>query len=313
MQDLLPIDLISLLSQQIQLKQRPNDDKLHCSSDHYGSLRHAQLRLLGAPTKQSPLVDHLRLMTGTLWHEFTEATLKSKGIHYMSEIRVDSGLPPGWSGTADWLFRNHELEGYVLGDLKTTKGESMVYVNQEGAKDSHKVQTSDYWHALVEMGFPMVKQIVVFYLPLNPVEKAHVEPLMTQFEPLPREDLWPELERRYEAVQSVLEASLECVGFHEYGGWPDQLLESLAPEMERTLKLTKDHSKNEKISYNVTYTPHWLTRFCPYEPQFCRCSEQGITKIGHWLKSGDYVPRSGYEQPTDIPIPKELTGVRAAD
>jgi hypothetical protein len=60
----------------------------------------------------------------------------------------------GWaheaSGTADWVFWNADLGWFVLGDMKTIKGDGIAWIEKDGAKREHLWQLSCYWHALIE-------------------------------------------------------------------------------------------------------------------------------------------------------------------
>ena len=116
---MIPTDLSDLLRKKLAKSRRPPDGLLHASGDLLGSLRHAQLRLAGAPTIESEIVSDIRLMTGTMWHRFIGQMLVEAGVHFEQEIDVTPGLPEGWAGTADALFWSTEHRGFVLGDFKT--------------------------------------------------------------------------------------------------------------------------------------------------------------------------------------------------
>jgi hypothetical protein len=64
-------------------------------------------------------------MTGTLWHGWAHEALVRTGMPFMQEVKLDRWLPEGWSGTADWVFWNADLGGFVLGDMKTIKGDGV--------------------------------------------------------------------------------------------------------------------------------------------------------------------------------------------
>jgi hypothetical protein len=63
------------------------------------------------------------------------------------------------------VFWNADLRGFVLGDMKTIKGDGVAWIEKDGAKKEHIAQLSRYWHALVAMGLPMVKGFGVLYWP----------------------------------------------------------------------------------------------------------------------------------------------------
>ena len=67
----------------------------------------------------------------------------------MAEVNLTPWMPTGWSGTADWLFWHPEYEGFVLGDLKTSKGEAIKWKERDGMSEEHLWQLSAYWHALI--------------------------------------------------------------------------------------------------------------------------------------------------------------------
>jgi hypothetical protein len=49
-------------------------------------------------------------------------------------VKLDRWMPEGWSGTADWVFWNADLGGFVLGDLETIKGDGITWIEKDGAK-----------------------------------------------------------------------------------------------------------------------------------------------------------------------------------
>jgi hypothetical protein len=60
MTGLLPVDLTGILYSALTTR-RESSGKLRCSSELLGPLRHAQLRVAGAPTIASELVSEIRL------------------------------------------------------------------------------------------------------------------------------------------------------------------------------------------------------------------------------------------------------------
>lgn len=326
MGELFPVDLTSLFTEAIAEDKRPPDGKLHASSDLTGSLRHVQLRALGVPAKPSSIASQIRLMTGTLWHRWLQELLVRKGIRVWTEIKLDEYLPDGWSGTADYVFYHPEYEAFVLGDLKTTKGESIFFVNRDGAKEEHIWQLSSYFHGLVAMGLPMVEQVGVLYLPMNDISSGDSpDPTLQEVKPLDESVVWKRMTERAFSVQRVRE-QIAAEGYHVVGNGPldisewnphkdnSKLLESLttflAPEQERIQKLVWD---GRKSIFNVVLTPHWSAAYCDWEPPICQCSLQGTTKIGQYDLDGTYTPRKGYEDTeiTVTPSEKELNRRRA--
>ncbi|MDE2098616.1 MAG: hypothetical protein KGL39_15285 [Patescibacteria group bacterium] len=306
------MNLNVLLRQRLAESRRPPDGLLHPSGDLLGSLRHAQLRLAGAPTIESQIVSDTRLMTGTMWHRFLGEMLVRSGVPYMQEVSVTPGLPTGWSGTADAVFWHPEYRGFVLGDFKTIKGEGMKWVLKDGAKEEHLWQLSAYWHALYNMGLPLVRGFGVWYLPQNDTTERDelIEPVLMECEPLPRELVWGVMEDRWDACEEYLyERELPSANGFVYE-FDRYLNDKLAPEMARVQKLYLDGKKNQ---WDVKLVPHWSSQFCPYRVELCGCSEQGTTKIGHYTLEGKYEPRKGYEDelPMVEPSPSEYRKQRA--
>lgn len=54
--------------------------------------------------------------------------LVSAGTTFMQEVKLDRWLPTGWSGPADWAFFVAERGAFVLGDIKTIKGNGVQYI-----------------------------------------------------------------------------------------------------------------------------------------------------------------------------------------
>jgi hypothetical protein len=284
-----PLDIVEALHEGLRASSRPPDGLLHPSGDLIGSLRHAQLTAAGAPKLDSELVSDIRLMTGTLWHRWVEDLLTAKGIRFQSELSVNPGLPEGWSGTADWLFWSDHYEGWVLGDLKTTKGEALRWIRRDGAKEQHIWQASAYWHALVEMGYPMVDGFGILYWPMNdtPDKDEVIEPSLEECAPLPRDLVWGVMEERWALTSAYLRTVDSGCGFAGY------LTDALADEQERVQKW---YWNGTQSVFDVKLVPHWSTAYCPFPNELCSCSEQSSNKIGHYTLDGEYVPRRGYEE-----------------
>ena len=286
---MIPIDLSAIIEKGLAGDKRPPDGLLHASSDLTGSLRHSQLRFVGAPERPRSLVDDIRLRTGTMWHSYINELLARNGVPYMAEVNLTPWMPTGWSGTADWLFWHPEYEGFVLGDLKTSKGEAIKWKERDGMSEEHLWQLSAYWHALIEAGFPMLDHFAVMYLPLNNVYKEDdPEPTIIESKPLSSDRVYERMNERYEAcVEYEIETNNEnCL-----------VNDKLAPIMERVQKLVWDYKAKH---WNVVLVPHWLSDFCPYPNELCVCSEQGTTKVGQWKFDLErdlvYEQRKGYEE-----------------
>src|SRR6266487_3994845 len=180
---MLGVDVTALLQKKFRESNRPADGLLHPSGDLIGPLRHSMLRAAGAPTIESEIVSDTRLMTGTLWHDFFEGVFRGQPV--MTEVQLDRWLPRGWSGRADWIVWNDEYKGFVLGDLKTTKGEGMMFIERDGIKPEHQWQASAYWYALKAMGIPLVKGYAIYYLPMNATKDGYGLPILMEGTPLP--------------------------------------------------------------------------------------------------------------------------------
>ena len=316
---MLHFDLTELLEKQLADERRPPDGLLHPSGDLIGSLRHAQLRAAGAPTVASEIVSDVRLMTGTMWHSFFEATFRQARLPVMTEVRLDRWLPEGWTGTADWLMWSDEYRAFVLGDLKTIKGEGMTFVERDGIKDEHLWQLSAYWYAAEAMGIPLVKTFLVLYLPQNVPTGESVSPFLAEGRPLDREIVMFQMQDRWAKTKAYL-AELDAtkrrhlnqasatVGVTPYAHflsppYAGYINDKLAPEQERVQILRWNGKQGV---YDVKLAPHWSAAYCPYPNELCACSEQGTEKIGQFrfyegdglpdnLDSVYYDPRKGYE------------------
>ena len=290
MSDLLQFDLPSIIHEGLSNSKRAPDGLLHCSGDLVGSLRHTMLHAAGAPEKSNDLIADVILETGTLWHNHIHKLLVGAGIPFMQEIKVTPWLPKGWGGTADWLFWNPEYNAYVLGDLKTTAGEGIAFIERDGMKEAHRHQLSAYWYALANAGFPLLDTFVVCYFPKNRAKNYDTKPIMAEAKPLDEEYMSELMRSRRAAVDLFLE--------HAFEEWD----EYIAPVQERELKAvwSRDH-------YDLKLVPHWSAQFCPYDNALCDCSEQGETKVGDYDLDGEGSVRYNYRNGYDHIDPIELT------
>lgn len=297
------------------LKDRENDFKLHCSSDLTGSLRHTQLKAAGAPRNGGQdLTSIIRMQTGTLWHSFFQKMFERLPV--MSEVALDKWLPIGWSGTCDWLVWSDKHKKFCLGDLKTTKGEALRWIERDGIKEEHKWQLSAYWHALNKMGLPITDTFTVHYLPLNtPPGVSGMKPLSIESEPIDEETVAEVMLSKYKATKHYLDSLYflveeECSTAHfsdktEHSAFSksseplitDFLNDELADVQDRIQKLSWNRDMEV---FDVKLVPHWTAQFCPYATILCDCSTLGVTKIGAYSIEGEYKMREEVE-PTVAP------------
>lgn len=308
-----PIDMREALVAALRENNRPPDGLLHPSGHLRGSLRHAMLEVAGAPSIENDVISAIRLNTGTLWHEWTVRTLLNKGIPFMQEVRLTPWLPEGWAGTADWVFWSPEFRGFILGDMKTIKGEGMRWIASGGAKEEHIWQTSLYWHALYDSGLPMVQGIGVLYWPMNNTQDRGevIQPEIVDFDPLPRDEIHAVAGERTALTRRYLESLSWQPVMGQRPAPPPQALElpanyfvtpELAPEQDRVQKVV--WNKQQGV-FDLKLVPHWSAEFCPYPDELCGCSKQGTTKVGHYTLDGNYVPRKDYEDVWAIEAPSE--------
>jgi hypothetical protein len=300
MSDLLPFDLADVIHAELDKMRRNPDGMLHPSTHLNNPLRHAMLDMAGAPTKRNSLVSEVTLMTGTMWHDWIGHVLKTLGLPVMQEVNLTPWLPEGWSGTADLIVWNPEHKAWVLVDIKTTKGESIVWIAKKGAKDDHILQTSSYWWALRNMGLPLVKKVAIFYLPKNDTRGPDpVEPLLVDFEPMPQKALSDIMKGRGAAITTYLESLPDRApeSDEDYGYW---LTDELVDPAPREQKLSFNRTSGQ---LDLKLVPHWSSMYCPYPDELCPCSTLGTEKIGAYDAGGEYHPRKGYEhvEPEIVP------------
>lgn len=296
---LLPIDLTEFIGQELEQERRENDGLLHASSHLIGPLRHAQLEAVAAPKKPRDLLSEIRMKTGTMWHSWLADQLRSQGIPAMMEVNLTPWMPVGWGGTADLVIWNPQIKAFVLADLKTTKGESMRYIERDGAKEEHQHQVSLYWHALKKMGLPLAKQVAVFYLPLNQTRAGDVEPVLIDFAPLPAAKVHGIARERHKRVEryrtSLPKPNPRPLLPEEY------VTDELEPGPEREQRLYYDRNTE---TWDLKLVAPWYAAYCEFG-ELCSCHEiAGTTKIGTYDVDGKtYYPRKGYESVEPLVAP----------
>lgn len=257
------------------------------------------LRAAGAPELPNSVADDIVLMTGTLWHSWANEALLHAGVPVMQEVKLKPWMPEGWSGTADWIFYVPEYRAFKLGDLKTIKGDGIQWVLRDGAKDAHRWQLSSYWHALYDMGLPLLEEFDVLYWPKDR-GPGNVEPTVQSVVPLRREELQGTMTYRWLATKRYLAALYPSVVLPDTE--PDYLNEWLPPVQDRVQVVTWN---KPKALFDLKLKPHWSAQFCPFPAELCDCRQQGETKIGHYTLSGSYVPRKGWEHFEPVTTPTE--------
>lgn len=304
--------LLDLLKADLAKDDWGSDGLLH-ASELADPLRHVQLRMAGAPRKAKRIAEAIRLKHGQLWHEYLGETWQGQHIPIMREVSMTRGLPDGWGGTADYLLWDIDRKAFILYDLKTMKGEGLKYIERDGAKAEHVWQTSAYWWALHEMGFPLVNRIGVIYMPMNEdySEEDGVEPAIVEVMPLPKAKVMEKMACTKAAVDRYVEG-LTGRGYVHPFPTDFYLTDALADPTPREQKLVK---KGEQ--WDVVLMPHWTADFCPYSDELCPCGglpgEPRTTKVGQFVKDGKawvYQPRKGYEltEPTVAPVGVKLKG-----
>jgi hypothetical protein len=281
------------------------------------------LDVVNAPRRPNTLVDEITMKTGDFWHEWATKQIQGIGWPFMAEVRLTDFLPEGWAGRADWVIYDPEAGGFVLGDLKTIKGEGLTWINRAGAKEDHLWQVSAYWHALYDMGLPMVKGFFVLYWPKNAVAGIEVAPSIQDCAIIERELIHARMQQRWEAVAAYKESlwpmaeddprwkadgiATASVGddLTKHAGF--YVTDKLAPPIERLQKVMWNAKQK---AFDVKLVPHWSTAYCPFEDALCDCSTQGTTKIGSFGLDGGY----GYKaRNLDIATTSEIVHVIVAD
>ena len=259
------------------------------------------LNFVGAPKIERSMTEDIRTRTGWFWHDHLGKLLVEAGVPVMREVNLTPWMPELWSGTADWLFWSPRYQAFVLGDLKTTKGEAIKYRNREGMSADHWWQLSAYWYACVKMGLPMVKGFGILYLPMNTKLGEDVEPTIMEADPVPEDELTARMDEVKAAVIAYEDSIPHTGPVREFGkayiearGPELYLTDALAPPMDRVQKLFWKPA--DKV-WEVKLVPHWLADFCPYPNELCDCSEQGTTKIGTWYWGTE--ASEGFVRPQD--------------
>lgn len=293
---ILPFDITKVLKDELWRppRKRTGDSILYCSSDITDSLRHIQLRAAGAPEKPPELASLIKMETGTLWHGRWEKILSRRGYIAAKEIRISDYLPKGWGGRLDWMIWSIARQAFSITDLKTVEGNSIPWLELRGMKPAHKAQLSVYWHSL-NGKVPLLDGVAIAYMPISKINGESIDPIWLVEDPIPKDVIIPELERRYEATMLYLDTLKE-------EGNESFINPALSDPIEREQKLFKNKNK-----YELKLVPSDAARWCRFPNEICDCSEQGTTKIGEWREeqrnSWKYFPRKGYEDITPLLVP----------
>jgi hypothetical protein len=298
----------ALLREKLATNRRAPDGKLHSSGALVGSLRHLQLEAAGAPTIDTDLVSEVNLSIGTALHTFFEDLFR--GLPVMTEVKLDPWMPEGWSGTADWVMWDADLRGFVLGDLKSCKPTAIPYLLRGGSKESQIWQASSYWHALSDMGIPLVDRFCIYHLPKNQNtarEGSPVEPLMNTCVPVERTKLYAMMAERKALVDEYLRSVPPLDGDLPEERYIDEYLtDKLAPVQDREIQMTVNKTLKRPV-IDVKLKPNWSTAYCSFPDELCDCRRQGTNKIGSWDLRDDGSPMFTATQsaldPALVPIP----------
>lgn len=153
------MNLVELLSSELQQHPR-HTGYLHCSTHLTDIDRHILMDYYEYPRKPTTYGDYTRVQTGTLWHDHLRGILDPTGD--MMEVPVTTGLPKGWTGTADLLWYD------TLVDIKTTTKDKMGYLSLPNSTPYEKYvwQISAYYHALENMGY-FLTEASILYIPID--------------------------------------------------------------------------------------------------------------------------------------------------
>lgn len=278
----LPVDLPNLFLSEVLKQKREPDGLLHCSSDLCAPLRFVQLRAVNAPTIVRPIVQEVRMLSGTLWHDWFHKVIEASGIRFQYEVNLNKWLPEGWGGTADWLIWHPRYEAWALSDLKTIKGEGLFFIERDGAKTEHLWQLSAYWHALANAGLPLVKGFSIMYWPMNDTnDTVDITPRVVECMPLPASLMRDHMDD----VRALVDHYRT-----RYAETGEYLNDALAPMPDREQKV---YWNSQQKVFDLKLVPVWYERYCEFSEELC--PRQKSEKIGHYTLQRVYVPRKGYE------------------
>ena len=278
---MIPFDLAAIIDYSMEQESKMDDGMLHPSTHLATPLRHAQLEYHhGSTGYKRTTAENVRLMTGTMWHEYMHNALRRAGVPVMCEVNLTPYLPGKWSGTADWFFWSKEHKGFILSDLKTIRGAGIKWREQYGPYESNTTQLGAYWLGGYNMGIPIVSGAGIFYLPMDSDDDA--SPLYLEFDVPLIGDIHTNLERREYAILEM----------------------PLADPPAREQKLFKNKNMRR---YDVKLVPPKEAMWCRW-PDLCSCKSLKTEIVGYYDRLGRYKSRKGREdiEPTVKPMKQQL-------
>jgi hypothetical protein len=267
------MDFTTQLEDFLRMDRREPDGKLHCSSALTDNLRHVQLSSVDAPTKGEDLMSMVRMMTGTLWHDYLDQQFTNlEGYVVETEVKLDGYMHPLWSGTCDMLIRKSGANVWSLYDYKVVNPMSLPWVARSGGKIDHKWQVSAYYYAAKQFikekwGQELDDLLRVVYMPAFTDNKVSA-PFIAAFPPIDKEVFDKEQMFRTTLVQEYqAQYDINLQYHNEY---------LVDPELW----------EYKKVKEKVVRKPHWRSRFCPYVGQkvdgmpLCGCDTLSQKTLG---------------------------------
>jgi hypothetical protein len=203
--------------------------------------------------RKVPYHELTRMMTGTLWHKWIEGFAKLEGA---AEVDLTTGMPSGWSGTADFIQAPRtdiDYPFHILWDFKTTSAKSMPYIN--GVKPEHKWQLSMYYRAAESLGYNLANSFTVLYIPIDGGQwKKVISAPYTENKILNR----------------VAEVEQAVYLFQNTRVLPEH------PGLEWSVKYDKYRTR-----WLVKRAAPWWTKYCAYGDE-CPCGGLKEQRVGWW-------------------------------
>lgn len=255
------LSLIDALKHELSI---PRDDKALHFSQHLQHDRHTVLYWSeGYPHVVPSWGRMFPLIQGTGVHETIHTTMSKLYPKYVPEheiIGIDDALRYPWKGSADaYVEMNDQV--WLL-DYKTISGAGMSFLNGQ-PKPEHILQVSAYYH----FGPVQTCKAAVVYFPSSPnYAKSWDEPVMLEFEPIPKNEL---LGRMVEVERLI----------------SDYLEEGVLPDPPASSYTWKKYGKAQ--TWRLEERPHYTSMFCPwasFTDDPCGCSNATTRTIGTYKK-----------------------------